>query len=132
MFGDQPRALGGRLPVVNKLFFGAADQNHAFLHGFGRLSLGAEPGRDHVTIEHVIGQVLLEIVFGIILQHDAHIGHRHRWQFRVAHQRVAHTDSQDRLFGAGGQRLCERSQVFPQQLWRQPFLVGRRVLECVT
>ena len=62
LFGRQARGFGSDLQIVNQLLFRAANEDGAFLAGFGNFGFDAGSRRNHVAIEHVIRQVLLKII----------------------------------------------------------------------
>ncbi len=92
----------------------------------------AGSGRKKQEVKYMIRQLLLEIILGIEFEHGAHVRHWNHRQFSMTHQRIAHADGEHNLFGAAAQRLADRTEMFAQQLWREPLLIRRSILQSVT
>ncbi len=136
VIGHQTGGAGRRQEIIHQLPLGAGHQHLLAAQarcrlrrvgGFGRGTLGHQ-----MTVEGVVGQVLLEIVSGVVFQNLAHVLDRDAGQFSVAHEGLVHAHGEDRRLGAGLERLQQRPQMLGQQLRRQTLLVNRCVHQGVT
>ena len=116
---QQARRLDRRLQILDEPPLGAAHHDFLFLHGgrFRALGWKNPAGRGHVTaVKNMIGQILLEIVLGIELEHLPQIVHRHQRQFDLAEQGIAHPDRKRDLAGAPAERARHHLEMLGQHV----------------
>ena len=83
--------------------------------------------RAHMAIEHVAGEVLLEIVLGIELKDHAHVAERHRGEVGVADLGIVNACGEGDVFGGGPDGLGDGLEMLAEQIRGQVLFVDRGV-----
>ncbi len=105
--------------------FGAMHRPPGRCPGFWRGCLDAR--RDDVAVKHMVGQILLQVIFVVHLQDMPHLIQRNLRQFHLAHHGVSQADGHGNIFGWAAQRFGNGMKMVAQLFGRNFFVEDGRV-----
>jgi hypothetical protein len=107
----------GGLEMLDCLLAGTTDEHAGLLAGFDGFDRVAVAKAECLAIKDVIGEVLLKVALGIILQHQSHIADWNERHFCVTEQRVAHAEHEGHFFTFIFNGFDNRFEMVANDFW---------------